>query len=331
MTSKELVKRSIFFEMPEKIPSQLPLLYYNQHLERSDVVRVNYEVAEDFPHKGTQISEWGFVWERLDDTMGQPKHPPITDWEKFSEYKAPDPYAPGRFAHVAEFVAQNKEKFIIGDISISGMNFVTFLRGFQETMEDFYLEREQIQKLNEMVYGFEEEIIRQFCEYDIDAIGFGDDLGTQQSLLFSKELWQELYKPLYKRQFDLVHQKGKVVYFHCCGQVYDLIPDLIEIGVDVFNFNQPDLLGIEELGRDFGGKVCFCCPVDHQTVAIKGNRQEIFEYVDRLQKNLGCFHGGLIGYIEEYSSVGMSKENFESICEAFEEKRGIPNDKGEKE
>jgi hypothetical protein len=109
------------------------------------------------------------------------------------------------------------------------------------------------------------------------------------------------------------------VYFHCCGQIYDIIPDLIEIGVDILNLNQPDLFGVEKLGRDFGGKVCFNCPVDHQTVAIHGSRGEIFDYVRRLNDHLGRFNGGFIGYIEEYGSIGMSGENFESIIEAFEE------------
>jgi hypothetical protein len=115
------------------------------------------------------------------------------------------------------------------------------------------------------------------------------------------------------------------VYFHCCGYIYDIIPDLIEIGVDILNLNQPELLGIENLARNFGGKVCFNCPVDHQTVAIHGSDAEIRAYVERLYRQLGCFAGGYIGYIEEYSSVGMSRANFESIVDAFENLAGIHN------
>jgi hypothetical protein len=65
--------------------------------------------------------------------------------------------------------------------------------------------------------------------------------------------------------------------------------------------------------------VCFNCPVDHQTVAIHGTRDEIRAYVKCLHESLGSPEGGYIGYIEEYSSVGMSRENYEAIKEAFED------------
>lgn len=314
MTSKELVRRAIDRTGPERVP----LLYYNKLLERSDVLRVGYNPAASFHSDDPNRSEWGFRWERLDDTMGQPQEPPIREWEDFDTWQPPDPNAPGRYDHVAPFVAAHPDKYIIGEFVISGLNFVTFLRGFEQTMEDFYLEPENLERLIDVVYGFETEVIRNFCERGVDAIGFGDDLGTQNSLMLSPALWREVFKPRYKKQFDLVHSYGKHVYFHSCGYVYDIIPDLIEIGVDVFNFNQPDLLGIDRLNRDFGGRVSFCCPVDHQTVAVRGTREEIFDYVDHLNRTFGSHNGGFIGYIEEYSSIGMSDANFKSICEAFE-------------
>jgi len=112
---------------------------------------------------------------------------------------------------------------------------------------------------------------------------------------------------------------GMHVYFHCCGYIYDIIQDLIDIGADILNLNQPDLLGIEKLSKDFGGKVCFNCPVDHQTVAIHGTPMEIKEYVERLYRNFNFQSGGYIGHIEEYSSTGMSAENFQAIVSSFEE------------
>jgi uroporphyrinogen decarboxylase len=317
MNSKELVKRAVEF----KSPGKLPLLYFNKYTERSDIKFVEYNVASDFKYKGTAISEWGFVWETFDDTMGQPKDEPIKSWDDFKGYIPPDPDAPGRYDHIEQEIKANFDKYIMGVLGITGFNIVTFIRGFENSMEDLYLERENIEELIDMVISFENGIIRNYAKFGIDAVSFGDDWGTQNSLMISPQLWREVFKPRFKAQFDLVHQHGMHVYFHSCGYIYDIIPDLIEIGVDIFNLNQPDLLGIENLGRDFGGKVCFNCPVDHQTVAISGNRKEIFDYVAKLNKCLGCFNGGLIGNIEEYHSVGMSTENFNNIIEAFESYR----------
>lgn len=315
MTSKEIVKHAV--EM--KSPPRIPILFFNKYTERSDILSIGYDCAIDFPYKGTNRSEWGFEWVRVDATMGQPKNPPITAWAKLDSYIAPDPHAPGRFEHIPEFIENNKDRYLMADLVISGFNMVTFLRGFEATLEDLYLERGKIEELIDIVFGFEEEVIKHYGEYQFDAIRFGDDWGTQNSLMISPALWRDVFKPRYKEQFDLVHKQGMHVYFHCCGYIYDIIPDLIEIGVDILNLNQPDLFGIEKLGRDFGGKVCFNCPVDHQTIAITGTKAEIYDYVRSLKEYLGCFNGGYIGYIEEYSSVGMSDENFNSIVNAFSE------------
>lgn len=156
-----------------------------------------------------------------------------------------------------------------------------------------------------------------FAALGFDAIIFGDDWGSQNSLLISPELWREIFKPRYKKQFELVKSFGMDVWFHSCGNIMSIIPDFIEIGVDVLNLNQPDIFGIDELAVKFGGKVCFNCPVDHQTVGIFGNKDEIFNYVRKLGSTLGNFNGGLIGNIEEYSSIGMSNENYNYIVEAF--------------
>jgi len=97
--------------------------------------------------------------------------------------------------------------------------------------------------------------------------------------------------------------QGLDVYFHCCGAVAELIPDLIECGVDMLNLGQPNLFDIEELGRRFGGRVCFVMPVSYQTTSISGTREDIFRVVRSYGQHLAGPTGGLIGYIEEYGPM----------------------------
>ena len=73
----------------------------------------------------------------------------------------------------------------------------------------------------------------------------------------------------------------------------------------------------QELGRLYGGKICFVCPVSYQTTSISGSREDIFNDVRSLVQNLGCFHGGLVGYVEEYHSMGMSSDNYQACIQAF--------------
>jgi uroporphyrinogen decarboxylase len=71
--------------------------------------------------------------------------------------------------------------------------------------------------------------------------------------------------------------------------------------------------------RDNGGRVCFVCPVSYQTTAISGTTEEIYADVQTLVDHLGSHNGGLIGYVEEYSSIGMSRENCLACIRAFRE------------
>ncbi|MEG1753067.1 MAG: uroporphyrinogen decarboxylase family protein, partial [Christensenella sp.] len=170
---------------------------------------------------------------------------------------------------------------------------------------------------------FEIEIARQYAQIGADAIAFYDDWGTQNTLMINPEIWREIFKPVYKRQFEAVHKMDCKVYFHCCGNIKLIIDDLIEIGADVLNLNQPDIFPVSYLEEKYRGKICFNCPVDHQTVAIFGTDKEINDYVDALCEKLGTENGGFFGYIEEYKSVGMSEENYQSIRAAFARQRFV--------
>lgn len=315
MTAKEKVLRAI----ERKNPPGIPLYYCNRYMERSDILFFGAGSAADFKPEVPGQTEWGFVWKTHDKTIGQTQNPPLAEsWELLDSYQMPDPNAKGRFEGVRQQAQLYRNRFLIGDMGITGFNHITFMRGFENTLEDLYLAPEQLCKLMDLVFSYEKEIIKNFARCEMDAVAFFDDWGTQRALMIQPELWRQFFKERYREQFQLAHSLGMKVFFHSCGQVYDIIPDLIEIGTDLLNLNQPDLFGIEKLGQEFGGRVCFVCPVDHQTVAIHGTRTEIFDYVKRLTENLGCFSGGLIGLIEEYSSVGMSPEAFEAIVEAFE-------------
>lgn len=319
MTSKEAVLRCIDFRNPQF----LPILYFNKDLEKSDVVILNYAPPTSFVAKVPGENEWGAVWENRDDgTMGQAKYYPLENgYEDLKGYSFPNAYAPGRFDAVQKVIAQLQDKFLLGGYHLSGFAILTSLRGFENAMMDVYLERENLQTLLERIADFEMGIARQYIALGADGIAFYDDWGSQNGLMLSPELWRHIFKPVYKRQFDDIHKLGKKVYFHCCGNIKAILDDLIEIGADVLNLNQPDIFPIEYLSEKYRGKVCFNCPVDHQTVAIWGDDAQIHSYVNKMCTQLATPHGGYFGYIEEYKSVGMSDENYCSICDAFARNR----------
>ncbi len=319
LSARENARRAIHFESPER----LPVLYFNRDLERSDFFITGPSSPPSFQPETPGRSEWGFVWVHHDDTMGQPKEPPLKDsWDGFYNYKAPDPHDPTRYEETKRQIEAHPDQYIIGSLGITGFNTASFIRGFENAMEDLYLEPEKFHDLMEIVTQYEEAVADHLLDLGVDCIMFGDDWGTQKSLMINPAMWRSFFLPFYQRQFARIRKRGADICFHSCGQVMDILPDLVEAGANILNLNQPELFPLENLAQQLAGKVCLMCPVDHQTIAIHGTPDEIHDYTRKLNRLLNPEgKGGFIAYIEEYHSVGMSEENYQAICRSFEQLR----------
>ncbi|MBN1540720.1 hypothetical protein JW992_01145 [candidate division KSB1 bacterium] len=312
MSRREQVKRAIHRTGPDYVP----LLFFNRDLHQSDCIVI--DIVRNFEGEGKNLSEWGFTWKRKDETMGQPEGALIREWSDLQSFDWPDPYSPQRFAHVAPLQKQYGDRYYIASLVLTGFTIMTFLRGFSQTLEDLILAPDSLAQLADRVFAFETDIIEQCADHGFQAVAFYDDWGDQSRLLISPALWREFFKPRYQKQFDRAHRAGLDVYFHSCGNIIDIVPDLIEIGVDLLNLSQPNLYDMQQVGRQFGGQVCFVCPVSYQTTSISGTREEIFRAVSDLIENLGNYNGGLVGYIEEYQSIGLSEKNYHYCVQAFQ-------------
>lgn len=319
ISAKENARRAIHFESPQR----LPVLYFNRDLERSDFLITGPSSPSSFKPETPGRSEWGFVWVQHDDTMGQPKEPPLEiGWDGLYNYKAPDPHDPTRYEEAKRQIEAHPDKYIIGSLGITGFNIASFIREFENAMEDLYIEPEKFHDLMEIVTQYEEAVADHLLDLGADCIMFGDDWGTQKSLMINPDMWRSFFLPFYQRQFSRIRKRGADVCFHSCGQVMDILPELTEAGANILNLNQPELFPLENLAEKLSGKVCFMCPVDHQTIAIHGTPDEIYAYAEKLNRLLNPEgKGGFIAYIEEYHSVGMSEENYQAICRAFEQIR----------
>jgi len=314
MTCRERVRRTIRFHGPDRVP----ILFFNQDKEQSDIILV--DVVRHFMGPKRDRSEWGFDWERRDDTMGQPKSVLISDWDALDLLEEPNPYDEGRFDDMnAARGLYGDDKYYCASLALTGFTVMSALRGFSASLEDLCMDRENMERLADVVFGFENAVIARAAENGCDGVAFFDDWGTQETLIISPGLWREFFKPRYRHQFERAHARGLDVYFHCCGFIEEIIPDLIEIGVDMLNLSQPNLYDMEKIGALYRGRVCFVCPISYQTTSITGTRGEIFSEADRLIRNLRTPEGGFIGYVEEYHSIGMSDENYQSCIDAFRE------------
>ena len=314
MTKKERVLRAMNFENPDRIP----IWHFNYNETEGDIIRYELAIETD------GLNEWGYRWKTMNDgTMGQPSGPVIPEWYDLEEYRFPEPRINERLKGLKPFQKSSRNHYLLAGMGITGFTTYTFLRGFENAMVDFLQEPEKSEWLLDRIFSFECDLITLAAEKGFDGVHFQDDWGTQDSLIISPESWRRLFRPRYRAQFEHAHQHGLHVWFHCCGNILSILPDFAEIGVDVMNISQPNVVNLSGAGINLKGRQCFMVPISYQTVSISGSREDIFEEAKRLFMELGTEKGGFIGYVEEYSSIGMSRENYQACIDAFRALNGF--------
>lgn len=320
MTGKERVVRAIEFDNPDSVP----ICFWNRDHKRGDIMLFELStprLSDVFAlNEGKIRSEWGYEWTKLNDgTMGQPEKSVIKNWSDLDNYSFPQLNSAGRTIGIETFKKQAGDRYLLGSLCISGFNIYMFIRGFQNAMLDFMDEDGRAVELLDGIFSFESDLIALTAELGLDGIHFADDWGTQDNLIISPVLWRKIFKPRYQKQFELAHTLGLHVWFHCCGNITSIVPDFHGIGVDVMNISQPNAVDIPKIGTVLKGKQCFMVPISYQTVSISGTPEEIKAEAQRLYTELGTKNGGFIGYVEDYSCMGMSEDNFQACGDGFRE------------
>jgi uroporphyrinogen-III decarboxylase len=137
-----------------------------------------------------------------------------------------------------------------------------------------------LERLRDRLHEFSLKEMELVAASDADAVSFMDDWGSQTSLLISPVLWRSFFKPLYKAYCDILHAKGKYVFFHSDGNIEAIYPDLIEIGVNAVN-SQLFCMDMEALGAAYAGKIVFWGELDRQFVLPFGTKVEVEAAVAR--------------------------------------------------
>jgi len=179
----------------------------------------------------------------------------------------PRPDDPGRVAGLREEARRLSEQtdyLIVGDIMCLGpFEGACFLRGYDQFLTDLHtdpvLAEAILDKVLEIDIGLWDAFLGQVGEY-VDVVAQGDDLGTQRSLYISPKMYRQYIKPRHQKLYDFVRSKSKAkIFMHSCGSIYDAIPDLIEVGVQILNPIQRSAakMDIANLKREFGRDLCF--------------------------------------------------------------------------
>lgn len=191
-----------------------------------------------------------------------------------------------------------------------------FLRGTEELYCDIALEEEELDRMTEIIMDFMRVYVDAWAEMDVDAIPFGDDWGTQISLLISPAVWVKRFKPLYQELIDKIHAAGKRVFFHSDGYIFDLYPHFIEMGVDAIN-SQLWCMGVDKVAEQFAGKITFWGEISRQDTLPNGTPEDIKAAARTMIQALHVNGGGLIGQSELNRDVPL--ENVEAFYQAWDQ------------
>ena len=334
MTSRERVLRTLEFNSPDRIPVDLWVLpkariihgeafdaVYERH--EKDIVSVSgpfdLSYTPEYYQQGRFTDPWGSVWNNLQvGILGKVKQPVFTDYSRLEDYEPPIEQFLAEWeaarGSIAAQIAQARQagRFVIGGW-ISLFERMQFLRGTENLYCDIALEEDELFQMIDIVMRFMHVYVEKWLEMDVDAVAFGDDWGTQISLLISMRIWRKLFKPLYKELIDRIKATGKKVFFHSDGYILELYPEFIELGVDAVN-SQLWCMGVDKVAEQFAGKITFWGEISRQQTLPFGTSKDIYEAADTMKQQL-FRNGGLIGQSEVGGDVPLA--NVEAALTAW--------------
>ena len=253
--------------------------------------------------QGERVDEWGCVWSNI--------------------YAGHAPIVTAHPVPTREDVRKLKMPTTDGGLPHGFMYLrLADLRGFEELMIDFAEEPPELQMLIDIVLEYNVQqtpkLLEVFKGAGTKDLWFGDDLGTQHALPISPEKWRKYLKPCYTKIYAMVHEAGFRVHMHTDGCIYEIIPDLIDCGVDVLN-PQIRANGLDNLVRTCKGKVHVAIDLDRQMFPFC-TPEEIDDHVREVVEKLGSPEGGLSLGAEVDDGVPL--ENIEAICLAMLKYKG---------
>ncbi len=236
-------------------------------------------------------------------------------------YRWPDPDAPGRYDDAVALVKAYHDRFVvIGDIEVTVFSLAQMLVGMEKLLMDMACEEEYVVPLFAACAEFQTQIGLRLIERGVDAIWVGDDFGGQDGLLMSPEMFEAQLMPVYKRMIDrLKAAKPDIIpILHCDGAVSRLLPQIREIGFEVFNPVQPGVPGHgpREMKDGFGDRFAFWGAIDQQYLLPRGTDAELEADIREKIAILGAGGGYMISpaHILQSDVSPERVETFIALC-----------------
>jgi uroporphyrinogen decarboxylase len=288
-------------------------------LDILDWLDVTQNLSEPENENGIKrwVDEWGIGWQNDGFGAKAESYPLSEGYHQLKDYSFPDPALPRRFVQVDQRLKYRGDHYVLASVWFTLFERLWMLRGFNNILIDPYLDENHFSQLRDQIVEYNLAIIDKWLQRKVDGIFFSDDWGSQRALLINPDDWRKFYKPSYQKMFERVRSGGAHVWMHLCGNITAILPDLIDIGLNVLNPVQPQAMDVKLLSREFGGKVCFYGGVDVQGTMIHGSPQDVATEIHELIDLFGSFNGGYIGGTSHSIMPETRLDNVIALYETF--------------
>ena len=268
---------------------------------------------------GAYVDEWGVGWDsqEYETPFGKGHYTeivdnPLADDDAIQSYKAPDPNRPELYTEAENVIREFKDEYWIVGVTVTTIFETAWaLRGYEQILMDFMLKPDLVDEILEIPYQYHLTAAKKLVEMGVDMIWTGDDVGSQNAMLISPKTWRKFLKPRmanFISELKAINPDVKVAY-HCDGKIFQIIPDLIEMGLDVLNPIQPASMDPAQVGKEFGDKLCFWGSIDEQYTLPMGTPAEVEAEVVKRLKTIGK-NGGLILGPTHHVQLDTPLDNF---------------------
>lgn len=289
MEKREVVRLAIEGKKPPYVPwhyqfTQEPLEALKAHFggEQALEEAVDNHILElgnggGFKNLGNNRFQdaFGVVWDRtVDKDIGMVEGCVLPE-PSLKGYAFPDPQDIRFFADIEQAIARFPDRFRVYYLGFSLFERAWTLRGMENLMMDFMMEPAFVHDLFTTIADHNIARLETALHYDIDAVYLGDDWGQQMGLIMGKPYWEEFIKPQLARMYSVVRGAGKFQLIHSCGDVGNLLDDLIDLGLNCFNPFQPEVMPPSEYLPRYRGRLAFHGGLSTQRTLPYGSVEEV--------------------------------------------------------
>lgn len=300
-------------------------------LERAlgdDMLLTSVGWANSYYHEGdSYVDEWGVHWasQPYNTPFGTGHYTemtfhPLADDRAISSYRPPDPARPELYAQSERVIRDFKDEYWIVGVTVTTIFEAAWaLRGLSQMMMDFATDPDLADAILDIPFRYHLTAAKRLVEMGCDMIWTGDDVGAQHAMLISPAHWRRFLKPrmaTFIAELKAINPEVKVAY-HSDGNILPIIPELIEIGLDVLNPVQPASMDPAALKSHFGDKLCFWGSIDEQGTLPFGTPENVRDEVRTRLQTLGRDGGLIIGPTHNVQ-LDTPLENFRAMVNTIQ-------------